>query len=185
MPRSRTVVLLVAMLSAGVGTGFFLTYAYTIMPGLATTDDRTFVGAFQGLERVFGSFETTVNWPVIFSFFGGPLLAAAAVVLHRRHRQVAVLAGVALVLLLSVIATTLLFTVPSNDAIVAAGDPDRIDVARVRADFDEAAWRAWNLVRATASGLAFLCLAAAVHLHARAATPLVPVPVRDPTLATH
>ena len=172
MLKPRTSLLLLATLAAGIGTGFFLTYAYTIMPGLGTTDDRTFVGAFQGLERTFGSFETTVNWPVMVAFFGAPLLAAAAVVVHRRDRRLATLAGVALVLLLSVIATTFAFNVPSNDAISAAGDPATIDVARVRAEFDEAGWRAWNLVRAAAAGIAFLCLASALHLADRRTAPV-------------
>jgi uncharacterized membrane protein len=167
MLKPRIVVLFVAVLSAGVGAGFFLTYAYTIMPGLATTDDRTFVGAFQGLERVFGSFETTVNWPVIFSFFGGPILAAAAIVLNRRNRQVAGLAAVALVLLLSVIFSTLTFNVPRNDELTAAGDPNEINVTQVREDFGEDTWRAWNLVRSGTSSLAFICLASALFILGR------------------
>lgn len=162
LSRSRAAILFLAVLSTGIGTGFFLTYEYTIMSGLSTTDDRTFVGAFQGLERVFGSFETTVNWPVMFSFFGGPLLAAAATLLNRHNRRVAGLAGVAFILLLSVILTTFLFNVPRNDEITAAGDPNTIDVAHVRDDFDEDTWRTWNLVRSAASFLAFICLTSAL-----------------------
>lgn len=167
MVTLRIVVLFVAVLSAGIGTGFFLTYAYTIMPGLSTTDDRTFVGAFQGLERVFGSFDTTVNWPVMLSFFGGPVLTAAALVLNRRNRRVVALTTVALILLLSVIFTTLRFNVPRNDGITAAGDPDRINVTQVREDFGEDSWRAWNLVRSGTSSVAFICLASALFLLGR------------------
>lgn len=162
MNKARFVVLLLAVLAAGIGTGFFLTYANTIMPGLATTDDRTFVAAFQGLERVFGSFETTVNWPVMFSFFGGPVLAATAAVLNRRNPKVAGLSVVAFILLVSAIFTTIAFNVPRNDKLTAAGDPNTIDVVQVRRDFDEGSWRAWNSVRSATTGLAFICLSMAL-----------------------
>ena len=49
-------------------------------------------------------------------------------------------------------------TVPLNDAIKAAGDPDHIDdLAAVRARFQEAKWIRWNLVRAVASTAGFAC----------------------------
>ena len=45
--------------------------------------------------------------------------------------------------------------VPLNDAIKAAGDPDRINVAQVRDAFNESKWAACNYVRvAAASGAA-------------------------------
>jgi uncharacterized membrane protein len=103
----------------------------------------------------------------MLSFFGGPLLAAASVALNVRNRRVTALAAVALVLLLSVIVTTLTFNVPSNDTLVAAGDPAVVDATRVRADFDEDTWRAWNLVRSATSSLAFVCLASALYLLGR------------------
>lgn len=71
MSTVRTAVLFAATLVAGTLAGFFLTYAGTIMPGLATTDDRTFVGAFQGLERMFGTFDYGVNWPVLIGTWAG------------------------------------------------------------------------------------------------------------------
>jgi uncharacterized membrane protein len=50
--------------------------------------------------------------------------------------------------------------VPLNDAIKAAGDPDRItDLGEVRERFQEARWAAWNVFRALASTAAFGCLA--------------------------
>jgi hypothetical protein len=70
MSKARTIVLFVAVLFAGTLAGFFLTYAFTIMPGLETTDDRTFVEAFQGLERMFGTFDYGYNWPLMFGYLG-------------------------------------------------------------------------------------------------------------------
>ena len=55
---------------------------------------------------------------------------------------------------------TLAVNVPLNDAIKAAGDPDRIgDLRSVRRRFNEARWAGWNVVRALASVAAFGCLA--------------------------
>ena len=57
---------------------------------------------------------------------------------------------------------------PMNDAIKAAGDPAHIDVAQVRAQFNEARWATWNLVRVATSVPAFGLLAWALVLCGRA-----------------
>jgi uncharacterized membrane protein len=60
--------------------------------------------------------------------------------------------------------------VPLNDGIKAAGDPDGIaDLAGVRARFNEARWRSWNLARVVTSTLAFGLLAWALVLDGQAA----------------
>ena len=51
MNALRTVSLLAATISMGLVASVFALYAHTIMPGLAKTDDRTFVGAFQAIDR--------------------------------------------------------------------------------------------------------------------------------------
>lgn len=68
----RAVLLLAATLFAGVTAGLFLLYAHTVMPGLGATDDRTFVGAFQAIDR------KVDNWFVFTALFGGPVLANLA-----------------------------------------------------------------------------------------------------------
>jgi uncharacterized membrane protein len=51
---------------------------------------------------------------------------------------------------------TVAVNVPLNDAIKAAGPPDRIaDLAAVRERFGEARWAAFNLVRTVTSTAAF------------------------------
>jgi uncharacterized membrane protein len=53
--------------------------------------------------------------------------------------------------------------VPLNDALAAAGDPDRItDLAGVRAAFTDA-WLRWNGVRTLTSTAALGCIARAVR----------------------
>jgi uncharacterized membrane protein len=52
----------------------------------------------------------------------------------------------ALLLYLVAFVVTIAVNVPLNDGIKAAGDPGRIaDLGAVRARFDEARWRGWNL----------------------------------------
>jgi uncharacterized membrane protein len=74
----------------------------------------------------------------------------------------------AVVLYLAVVVITLAVNVPLNDAIKAAGDPDRIsDLAVVREHFDEARWATWNLVRTVLSTAALGCLAWALVQYGR------------------
>ncbi|MGH8881081.1 MAG: hypothetical protein ACRD0P_27625 [Stackebrandtia sp.] len=51
MDALRALSLLAATISMGLVAGVFDLYAHTIMPGLGKTDDRTFVGAFQSIDR--------------------------------------------------------------------------------------------------------------------------------------
>jgi uncharacterized membrane protein len=92
------------------------------------------------------------------------------VVLHLGGdgRKVLPWAVAALVLYLAVVVATLAVNVPLNDAVKAAGDPDRIaDLAAVRERFNEARWVSWNLARTVASTAAFGCLAWALVLFGR------------------
>jgi uncharacterized membrane protein len=147
--------LVTATLSVGLMAGVFGLYAHTIMPGLGKTDDRTFVGAFQAIDRAI------INVWFIPVFFGALVLTAIAAVLSIGEERNDALpwAVAALVLYLPVVVITMQVNVPLNDAIKAAGDPDCIDVAAVRRDFDEPTWRRWNVFRAFASTAAFGCLA--------------------------
>ncbi len=139
MTLLRTSTLMGATLTMGLVAGAFALYAHAIMPGLRKTDDRTFVAAFGQMDRAI------INpWFMITAF-------AAAFGLN----------------LVAVVITTAV-NVPMNDAIKAAGDPAHIDVAQVRAQFNEARWSAWNLVRVATSVPAFGLLAWALVLCGRA-----------------
>jgi uncharacterized membrane protein len=157
--------LVVALIAMGVMTGVFQLYAYAIMPGLGRTDDRTFVGAFQALDRAI------INPLFMATFFGAFLVTAAAALLHLGAGGGSALPWilVALAAYLVVLVITIRINVPLNDGIKAAGDPDRIaDLAAVRRRFDEARWRRWNVVRAGLSTAALACLAWALVLYGRA-----------------
>jgi uncharacterized membrane protein len=152
------VVLIVATVAVGLMAGVFGLYANAIMRGLGRADDRTFVGAFQAIDRAI------INPLFLSTFFGALILSGAAAVLHIGDDGLAlIVVGFALYLVAVVI--TLAVNVPLNDAIKAAGDPNAIaDLAAVRRRFDEARWSRWNLVRVLLVTASFACLACALAL---------------------
>jgi uncharacterized membrane protein len=159
----RSVALLGATITTGLVAGVFALYAHTIMPGLKTTDDRTFVGAFQAIDR------GIINpWFMAGGFVGALAFTLVAAALNL-HQPALPWILAALGLYLVAFGATIAVNVPLNDAIKAAGDPDHIaNVAHVREQFHEARWAAWNLVRTATSIAAFGCLAWALVLHGQA-----------------
>jgi uncharacterized membrane protein len=151
-----------AVLAMGLMAGVFWIFSNTIMPGLRHTDDRSFVGAFQSIDRAI------INPWFMAAFFGTLILTGLAAVLHLGGDKRSLLPwiGTAFVLYLIAVVITLAVNVPLNDTIKAAGDPARIgDLAAVRHHFNEARWSAWNLVRTVTSTAAFGCLIAAAMMH--------------------
>jgi uncharacterized membrane protein len=147
--------LIAATVLTGLATGVMALYAHTIMPGLKKTDDRTFVGAFTAIDRAI------INPWFMFTFFGALILIGLVAVLHfspgRRSMLPWLIAAFGLYLLTVII--TMGINVPLNNAIDAAGDPNHIDVAKVRAAFHESTWASWNYVRTITATAAFVILA--------------------------
>jgi uncharacterized membrane protein len=162
MTLIRTATLIGATLTMGLITGAFVLYAHTIMPGLRKTDDRTFVAAFQATDRAI------INPWFMITAFGGALVLTLAAGIANRGTPALPWIAVAFGLYLVAVIITIAVNVPLNDAIKAAGDPAHIDVAQVRAQFNEARWAAWNLVRVLTSVPAFGLLAWALVLCGRA-----------------
>jgi uncharacterized membrane protein len=146
-------------MTIGLMAGVFGLYSHTVMPGLGRTDDRTFVGAFQSMDRAI------LNPWFLPVFLGGVALTGLAVALCLGDDTSPVLPWVAaaLVLYLVAFAVTMAVNVPINDQLKAAGDPDTIaDLAAARSQFDEARWASWNLVRTLTSTVAFGAMAGAL-----------------------
>ena len=140
----RATALILAVVTVGMFAGVFGLYSNAIMPGLRRTDDRTFVGAFQAIDTA------VINPVFLFMLFGGLVFTGLALGLHLGEEYRAALPWLvaAFVLYLIVIIVTVTVNVPLNDAIKAAGHPDRItDLASVREQFSETRWLRWNHVR--------------------------------------
>jgi uncharacterized membrane protein len=56
----RVTALMAATMTMGLMAGVFGLYQHTVMPGLGRTDDRTFVGAFQAMDR---AIINPCSWP--------------------------------------------------------------------------------------------------------------------------
>lgn len=140
--------LLAGTVTTGLMAGLFAAFSYAVMPGLAGTDDATFVGAMQRIN-------VAILNPVFGLLFGGALVCTgvAAVLLRGRPEQRWVLAGLGLYVLVLVV--TMAVSVPLNDRLASAGTADP---AAAREAF-EAAWVRWNVVRSVLSAGALGCLA--------------------------
>ena len=172
----QVAILLPATLTMGLTAGVFGDWAHTIMRGLGTTDDRTFVGAFQALDGAI------LNPLFMLTFLGALVFTGVAAVLYLRDDDRSVLPWVALAggLHLATFVITMAVHEPLNGVLRAAGDPDHIaDLSAVRDAFQETRWVAWHLVRTIATTAAFGCLAWALVLHGRATAD---APPRGPPL---
>jgi uncharacterized membrane protein len=152
----REIVLIAATMTMGLMAGVFGIYSNAIMPGLRRTDDRTFVAAFQSIDRAI------INPAFMATFVGALALTALAALLHLTGdgRSILPWTVAAFVLYLLVFVITIWANVPRNNEIKAAGDVDRMtDPHGVRERFDEAGWARWNHVRTFASTVAFGLLA--------------------------
>jgi uncharacterized membrane protein len=148
----REAVLIAATMTMGLMAGVFGIYSNAIMPGLRRTDDRTFVAAFQSIDRAI------INPIFMATFLGTLALTALAALLHitAEVRQLLPWIAAALVLYILVFVVTIRVNVPRNNEIKAAGDVEAMtDLQGVRDRFNEVRWVRWNHLRALASLLAF------------------------------
>ncbi|TDQ54488.1 anthrone oxygenase family protein [Actinorugispora endophytica] len=154
-------VLVAATMATGLLAGLFYAFAMSVMPGLRGAGDRTFVEAMQRINVAI------VNPWLFLALLGAPVLslAAAGLMLGGGGRGALGWTVAGFVLCVATLAVTGAANVPLNNALDAAGPPERIvDPAKARRDF-EAGWVRWNTVRAVTSAAAFGCLAWALVLH--------------------
>lgn len=138
---------------AGLVAGLFLAFATAVMPGLAHSDDRTFVTAMQQVNTAILNpvFLTVLVLPV-------PALAVAAFVGPGRPWVVA-----ALVLYLLTFVITRVGNVPLNDALLAAGQPDLPGTLQAAREAFEDPWNRLHLVRTLTAVAAFGCCLGALR----------------------
>jgi len=161
MRHLQTGTMLVTTLFAGLMAGLFTAFAYSVMPGLGRSSDRTFVEAMQGINKAI------VNPLFMLLFMGSIPLIGLAVFLAWRGQTRSALPwlGAALILYIVAFVVTSGVNVPLNDTLAGAGDPGRIrHLGAVRGDF-EGRWVTWNVVRALLHTASFGCLLWALVLH--------------------
>ncbi|WP_223770909.1 anthrone oxygenase family protein [Streptomyces huiliensis] len=159
----RTAVLFGAVVTTGLGAGLFYSYACSVMPGLARSDDRSFVEVMRRINTAI------LNGWFMLSFLGSLALIALAALLELRGGSRAVLGWIAAAAAfqLAVLVITGTVNVPLNNRLEAAGTPDgAAALAAVRSAF-EGPWVRWNLVRALTSTASFACVSWALLLSAR------------------
>jgi uncharacterized membrane protein len=162
---SQVTALVAAAVAMGLMAGLFYAFSIAVMPGLARSGDRAFVTAMQQMNVAI------LNGWFALGFAGAPLLTVLAAALHLGARGRPALPWIVAALVLYGVALVITFrvNVPLNDALAAAGEPDRIaDLTAVRERF-EGRWVRWNAVRAVATTAALACLAWALVLHGRQA----------------
>jgi uncharacterized membrane protein len=156
-------VLIASSVATGLIAGTYYAFACSVMPGLAKTDDATFIDVMQRINKV-------IENPVFFaSFFGAFVLPAISVWQQRKLGRGPALrwtiAGLALYT--AGLLTTMGINVPLNNTLAHAGDAHHIaNAAKVRSDF-EGTWNTWNIFRAVTSTAAIACLGRALQLHRR------------------
>lgn len=139
--------------AAGLVAGLFLAFATAVMPGLAQSDDRTFVTAMQQVN-------TAILNPVFLTVLVVPLPALALAAFAGPGRPWVV---AALVLSLLTFAITGVGNVPLNDALLAAGRPDLPSALHAAREAFEGPWNRLHLVRTASAVAAFGCCLGALR----------------------
>jgi uncharacterized membrane protein len=154
-----TVSLVAATIATGLTAGLLYAFAHTVMPGLGRTDDRTFVGAFQAVDRA------VINPWFMAGFLGGPAFTLAALLLDTGGGAALGWLLAALGLHVAVLVVTMAVNVPMNNWLQQA-DLDRVaDLATARRRF-ETRWVRWNVIRTAAAAAAGAALTIALATRA-------------------
>jgi uncharacterized membrane protein len=148
-----TAVLILGLVLTALMSGTYFAFSTAVVPGLARTDDRTYVTAMQRIN------ESILNPRFLTTFMGALIVPIVAVFLHlgdgTRDRLPWIIAGAALYA--ATVAITGGVNIPLNNRLMAAGDVDVQAAAAARAGFHDR-WLRFNLARTV------LCLAAVVTL---------------------
>ncbi len=143
------ILLIVAIVGAGLGSGIYLAFSAGVMPGLIRASDETYVSAMREMNVAIPK-----SPAFILPLFAPPFLlggAAVAGFLAGALSPAVLLTIAAVVYLVGSIFLTGGRNIPLNNALEAARGSD---AAAARAAFDRP-WRAWNHARTVLTLLAF------------------------------
>ena len=152
MTTRRRWLLGAAAVTTGLNAGVYFGWATGVMPGLAHTSDRTFVGTMNEINDVI------VNPAFMSVLLGAPVLSGIAASTEKGAMRPWLLA--ALGANVATFLVTMAANVPLNDTL-AAVDVATDDLQRARKDF-ETPWVVWNIVRTVTSTAATALLVRAL-----------------------
>ncbi|MFE9564972.1 anthrone oxygenase family protein [Streptomyces sp. NPDC006487] len=162
--RLSTALLVLSTVLVGLMAGLFFAFDVSVMPGLAKTDDRTYVTAMQSFNAVID------GNPLFGTVFVVALLAAfAAAFVEARagRRAVALWAAVAAAAYLVVLVVTFAVNIPLNNELADLGDAAKLTDFSVVEKF-KGTWETANIVRTLLCAAALTALARALLLYGRA-----------------
>lgn len=149
METVRDLSLVAALVTTGLMAGVYAAFSIAVMPGLARTDDRTYVHAMRGTNLAILN-----GWFLLL--FGGPLLLGSVAVLSRLgdHEDLGWVL-VALVLYVVTLVVTGVVNAPLNNRL------DTTEPVEEARSLFESRWVRWNAVRTVVCTASFLALAVA------------------------
>ncbi|MGW1775817.1 anthrone oxygenase family protein [Streptomyces sp. NPDC002104] len=162
--RLSTALLGLSTVLVGLMAGLFFAFDVSVMPGLAKTDDRTYVTAMQSFNAVID------GNPLFGTVFVVALLAAfAAAFVEARagRRTVALWASLAAAAYLVVLVVTFVVNIPLNNELADLGDAAKLTDFSVVAKF-KGTWETANIVRTLLCTAALTALGRALVLYGRA-----------------
>jgi uncharacterized membrane protein len=156
-----TIVLIAGVVLNALMAGLYFAFTTAVMPGLARTDDRSYLAAMQQINA------SILNPRFLAAFLGALVVPVVAVLMHLgddgRERLPWIIAGALLYGVTLVITGT--FNVPLNNRLAAAATVTDQSAATVRAMF-HGRWTRFNMARM------LLCLAAVSSLAVALSRPL-------------
>ena len=157
--------LIVSALSCGLVTGFILTYAIVVMPGLAKLTDKNFLRAFQVTDEIIQN-----NQPLFMLIWIGSIISVITTtftsIVYVGFPDASLTLLVCFIYLVGVQGVTIIIHIPLNNHVQKL-QVDKLDdrTANQERSVFEARWNKFNYMRSSISF--FVCLAFLVILGQR------------------
>ena len=150
METVSTISLYAALVTTGLMAGVYLAFSIAVLPGIARTDDDTFVASMRGMNAA-------ILNPVFALVFGGPLVfGIVAIVAQLPDGDDISSIAAALSLYVATLVITGAVNVPLNNRL------DSTEPAGEARALFEKTWVRWNVVRSLLCTLSFAEFAVAL-----------------------
>ncbi len=152
--------LILTITSLALMAGLFYSFTISIMPGLARTQDRTFLEAMQSINKAI------INPFFILAFVGSIILVILCCIMQYKQGitpQFYTIFAASIIYLAGVIGITFFGNVPLNNALDAL-DIQRLTIIELKnaREMFETSWNRFNLIRTLSSLIAFVLYVVAV-----------------------